>query len=364
MYEVAFPKQEIDTPTLLIDLPKLDHNIEKMAAFADNAGVGLRPHMKTHKCPIISQRQIAAGAIGVTCQKLGEAEAAAKSGISDILITNQIVGQRKIDRLVKLAKGADVKVLVDNRQNVVELSRAAREKGVELGVLVEVDVGMGRCGVQPGEQAHQLVEFVHNHESLKFMGLEGYEGHACMIPSFKEREARTLEAMKLLVDTKELIEAAGFEVEIVTGGSTGTYMITGRYPGVTEIEAGSYATMDKKYASVEGVDFEPALTILVTVISRPKEGVAIIDAGLKAMSADFGTPEVISCEGAVLDKNLSEEHGKLLLTDDANSLHVGDQVELIPTHGCTTINLHDNFYVVRDDGVEAVWPISARGKFA
>ncbi len=364
MYEVGVPKQEIDTPTLLIDLQKLEHNIDKMAAFADSVGVGLRPHMKTHKCPIISQKQIAAGAIGVTCQKLGEAEVAAKSGISDILITNQIVGQRKIDRLAKLAKEVDVKVLVDSRQNVVELDRAACEKGVELGVLVEVDVGMGRCGVQPGEQALRLVEFVHNQKSVKFMGLEGYEGHACMIPSFKEREAHTLEAMKLLVDTKELVEAAGFEVEIVTGGSTGTYMITGRCSGVTEIEAGSYATMDKKYASVEGVDFEHALTILVTVISRPKEGGAIIDAGLKAMSADFGVPDVISCRGAVLAENLSEEHGVLLLEGGANQLHVGDKVELIPTHGCTTINLHDNFYVIRADRVEAVWPISARGRFA
>lgn len=363
MYEVGFPKQEIDTPTLLIDLPKLDHNIEKMAAFADNAGVSLRPHMKTHKCPIISQKQIAAGAIGVTCQKLGEAEAAAKSGISDILITNQIVGQRKIGRLVKLAKGADIKVLVDSHQNVMELDQAAREKGIKLGVLVEVDVGMERCGVQPGEQTLQLVKFVHNQKSLKFMGLEGYEGHACMIPSLKEREARTLEAMKLLVDTKELVEAAGFKVEIVTGGSTGTYMITGRYPGVTEIEAGSYATMDKKYASVEGVDFEPALTILVTVISRPKEGVAIIDAGLKAMSADFGVPDVISCRGAVLAENLSEEHGKLLLEGDAKQLQIGDKVELLPSHGCTTINLYDQFVVIRDDKVQEIWRIEGRGKF-
>jgi len=363
MYEVGFPKQEIDTPTLLIDLPKLDHNIEKMAAFVDSVGVSLRPHMKTHKCPIISQRQIAAGAIGVTCQKLGEAEVAASSGISDILITNQIVGERKIDRLVKLARGTDVKVLVDNRQNVVELDKAAREKGVKLGVLVEIDVGMGRCGVQPGEQTLRLVEFVNHHKALNFMGLEGYEGHACMIPSFDEREERTLEAMKWLVDTKELVEAAGFEVEIVTGGSTGTYMITGRYPGVTEIEAGSYATMDKKYASVEGVDFEPALTILATVISRPQEGVAIIDAGLKAMSTDFGVPDVISTREAILAEGLSEEHGKLLLTGDASRLRIGDKVELLPSHGCTTINLHDQFVITQDDEVQEIWRIEGRGKF-
>jgi len=362
MCQVGFLKQEIDTPALLINLPKLDHNIEKMAAFADEAGISLRPHMKTHKCPIISQKQIAAGAIGVTCQKLGEAEVAAKSGISDILLTNQIVGQ-KIDRLVKLAKRANVKVLVDSRQNVVELSRAAREKGVQLGVLVEVDVGMGRCGVQPGEQTLQLVKFVHDQKSLKFMGLEGYEGHTCMIPSFKEREARTLEAVRLLVDTKDLVEAAGFEVKIVTGGSTGTYMITGRYPGVTEIEAGSYATMDKKYGSVEGVDFLPALTILVTVISHPKEGIAIIDAGLKEMSVDFGVPDVISCRGAVLAKNLSEEHGKLLLEGDAKQLQIGDKVELLPSHGCTTINLYDQFVVTRDDKVQEIWRIEGRGKF-
>ena len=363
MVEVGFPKQEVDTPALLIDLPKLNRNIEKMAAFVDGVGVGLRPHMKTHKCPIISQKQIAAGAIGVTCQKLGEAEVAANYGISDILITNQIVGQRKIDRLVELATGVDVKVLVDSRLNVVELDRTAREKGVKLGVLVEVDVGMGRCGVQPGEEALHLVEFLHNRKALTFMGFEGYEGHACMIPSFKAREARTLEAMKRLVDTKELVEAAGFEVEIVTGGSTGTYMITGRYPGVTEIEAGSYATMDKRYASVEGVDFEPALTILATVISRPQEEVAIIDAGLKAMSTDFGVPDVISTGEAILAEGLSEEHGKLLLAGDASRLRIGDKVELLPSHGCTTINLHDQLVITQDDEVQEIWRIDGRGKF-
>lgn len=363
MYKVGFPKQEIDTPMLLIDLPKLDHNIEKMAVFADNAGVSLRPHMKTHKCPIISQKQIAAGAIGVTCQKLGEAEVAAKSGISDILITNQIVGQRKIDRLVKLAKGADVKILVDNRQNVVELSKAAYEKGIKLGVLVEVDIGMGRCGVQPGKQALELARFIHARKSLEFGGLEGYEGHTCMIPNLKEREMRTLEAMQLLVSTKELVEAAGLEVKTVTGGSTGTYKITGSYPGITEIEPGSYATMDKKYAGVQGVDFEHALTILATVISRPREGVAIIDAGLKAVTTDFGTPQVISCKGAVLDGSLSEEHGKLLLAGDANNLQIGDKVELLPSHGCTTINLYDQFVVTKGDEVQAVWEIEGRGKF-
>ena len=363
MDKVGFPKQEIDTPALVIDIRKLERNIAKMASFVDDAGVSLRPHMKTHKCPIISQKQIAAGAIGVTCQKLGEAEVAASSGISDILTTNQIVGERKVDRLVKFATGTDVKVLVDNRQNVAELDKAAREKGVKLGVLVEVDVGMGRCGVQPGEPTLRLVEFVTHHKALDFMGLEGYEGHACMIPSFNKREERTLEAMKRLVDTKELVEAAGFEVEIVTGGSTGTYMITGRYPGVTEIEAGSYATMDKKYASVEGVDFDPALTILATVISRPQEGVAIIDAGLKAMSTDFGVPDIISPGEAILAEGLSEEHGKLLLTGDASRLRIGDKVELLPSHGCTTINLHDQFVITQDDEVKEIWRIEGRGKF-
>ncbi len=184
-----------------------------------------------------------------------------------------------------------------------------------------------------------------------------------MIPNLKEREMRTLEAMQLLVSTKELVEAAGLEVETVTGGSTGTYKITGSYPGITEIEPGSYATMDKKYAGVQGVDFEHALTILATVISRPREGVAIIDTGLKAMTTDFGTPEVISCKGAVLDGSLSEEHGKLLLAGNANELQIGDKVELLPSNGCTTINLYDQFVVTEGDEVQAVWEIEGRGKF-
>jgi len=363
MYEVGFPKQEIDTPALLIDLQKLEHNIEKMAMFTAKAGVSLRPHMKTHKCPVIAQKQITAGAIGVTCQKLGEAEVAAKSGITNILVTNQIVGQQKILRLVKLAERTDVKVLVDCRGNVIDLNRIARKKGVKLGVLVEVDVGMGRCGVEPGEKALRLVKFVHRQESLEFMGLHGYEGHACMIPSFEERERVTLEAMQRLTETKKLVEAAGYDVKIVSAGSTGTYMITGRYPGITEIQPGSYVTMDSKYSSVEGVDFEHALTILTTVISRPRKDTAIIDAGLKAMTTDFGLPVVVSCKGATLDENVSEEHAKLLLEGDAIHLQVGDKVELIPSHGCTTINLHDYFIVMKDDKVHEIWPIEARGKF-
>ncbi len=170
MREIGLHKKEIDTPALLIDLQKLERNIEKMAAFANSAGVGLRPHMKTHKCPMISQKQIAAGATGVTCQKLGEAEVAVKSGIADILVTNQVVSQRKIGRLVKLAERSNVKVLVDSRQNVVELNKAAYEKGIKLGVLVEVDVGMGRCGVQPGKQALELVRFIRARKSLEFGG--------------------------------------------------------------------------------------------------------------------------------------------------------------------------------------------------
>ena len=355
---VGMLHEEIDTPALLLDLGKLEANLDRMAAFFADKPAALRPHTKTHKCPVIAHKQIERGAIGVTCAKLDEAEVMAHAGIQDILIANQIIGKRKIDRLIGLATWTEVMVAVDDARNVADLSAAATSRGVRLRVLVEVNVGMGRCGVEPGDPAVNLARLVSSSPGLTLEGLMGYEGHVVMRPTFEEREEQAKAAMTLLLGAKEQVEAAGLEVGIVSGGGTGTHNISGAYPGVTEIQAGSYATMDVRYRNC-GLPFQNALTCLVTVISVPRPGVAVTDAGMKALTPEFGMPEVVGHEGVSVAK-LSEEHGVLDLAEGA-SLRSGDKIELIPGHGCTTINLHNQYYVIRDGVVEAIWPIAARG---
>ncbi|MGQ9628936.1 MAG: DSD1 family PLP-dependent enzyme [bacterium] len=352
--------EEVDTPALIIDLDAMERNISKMADFFDGVEANLRPHVKTHKTPILAHKQIAAGAIGVTCAKLGEAEVMVEGGIRDVLIANEVVGAQKVERLVNLAKHADVMVAVDDPSNVEELSSAARGKGVTLRVLIDVNVGMNRCGVEPGGPTLELARKVARSEGLKFAGLMGYEGHAVAIPDFEERANVARSAMKLLLETKSLVERAGLLVEVVSGGGTGTYNITGSYPGVTEVQAGSYIFMDASYRRT-GVPFECALTVLTTVVSVQSPGRIIVDAGMKSISSDMGMPEVKGHPDLSVVK-LSEEHGKLASSSGTSPLKVGDKVELIPSHGCTTINLHDRYYAIRDGRLEAIWRIGARGR--
>ncbi len=359
MTEVGLRVEDLDTPALLVDLEALERNIRRMADFFASVPANLRPHVKTHKTPAIAHKQIAAGAQGITCAKLGEAEVMAAAGIDDILIANQVVGPAKIARLMGLARQISVTVAVDNPQNVADLSAAATAAGATVGVLVEVNVGMNRCGVAPGEAAVALAQQVARSPGLRFRGVMGYEGHCVAIPDRREREEKARAAMALLIATKEMIEAAGLPVEVVSGGGTGTFDITGRYPGVTEVQAGSYVTMDTSYRRLD-LGFECALTVLTTVISRPQPGLAIVDAGMKAITPEFGMPEPKGLPGARVVR-LSEEHGKIELAD--GGLSVGDKLELIPSHGCTTFNLHDRLYAVRAGRVEAVWPIAGRGQF-
>lgn len=354
------PQSEIDTPALLINHEKLDRNIQKMAAFFRGGHAKLRPHSKTHKCAQIARKQIAAGAVGITCAKLGEAEALAEGGIGDILIANQIVGPIKIARLMGLARRCRVAVVVDDAANVRALSEAASAAGVTLGCLVEVNVGMNRCGVEPGEPVLALARLVAESAGLTFSGLQAYEGHLQNLMPFEERRARVLVDMQKAVDARRYVEQAGLAVPLISGGGTGTFTVSGRMAGIDEIQAGSYATMDAKYHSV-GADFENALTLLVTVISRPRGDLAVVDAGMKAVTPEFGVPTVL-VEGATF-KGFSEEHGTLALEGAARSLRPGDKIELIPAHGCTTINLHDQFYVMEDERLMDVWKIAGRGKF-
>jgi len=355
---IGQPLQSLDTPALCVDIERLEDNIARMAAFCREHPADLRPHCKTHKCPTIAWMQIRAGAIGVTCAKLGEAEIMAQAGIEDILIANQIVGTYKIERLVTLARACRLTVAVDDAGNARAISEAAQRAGTQLSALVEVDIGMKRCGVAPGDDARRLAHQVDALPGLAFAGLQGYEGHAVMLPDPEERRQAADEAIARLATTRDAIESSGLEVGILSGGGTGTYDSTGAHPAMNELQAGSYATMDGRYASL-GLPFACALTVEAQVISVPRPGRAIIDAGLKTVTNEFGAPEVLSPEGWRV-AHLSEEHATLH-REGGETLALGERVTLLPSHGCTTINLHDAYHVIRDGRLEALWPIAARG---
>jgi D-serine deaminase-like pyridoxal phosphate-dependent protein len=351
---------EIDTPALVLDRPRLERNIRRMAAFVAGGPAKLRPHAKTHKCVEIARLQLDAGAVGITCAKVGEAEALADGGIADILIANQIVGPLKIARLTALAQRCAVTVAVDDADNVRQLSDAAAAAGVTLRVYVEVNVGMDRCGVEPGEPALVLARQVAAAPGLTFAGLQAYEGHLQNVVPFEEREALAKLDMRKALSARQHIEADGLRVGEISGCGTGTHTVTGRLPWMTELQCGSYATMDAQYAAVGGADYENALTVLATVVSRPVQGKAVLDTGLKAITPEFGDPTVLVPGATWLD--FSEEHGEIALAGSAQALRVGDKVRLVPRHGCTTVNLYDRYHVIEGDALVAEWRVAARGR--
>lgn len=356
-------KEEIDTPALLLDLDLFEANILQMARYFEGIKANLRPHVKTHKTPMIAKKQIEAGAKGITCAKLGEAEAMANHRIGNILIANQIVGPQKIKRLLKLAQRSDLIVAVTDRENVRALSLSAEKEGIKLNVIIEVEVGMKRCGPLPGKETLELAKKIIKQKGLIFRGLMGYEGHAIALKDTEERRKKTQEANKLLVDTAKLLENSGIKVEIVSAGGTGTFDMAGEYPGITEIQAGSYCLMDSSYREYENVGsrFHCAVTIYTLVIARPTSKRVVVDGGLKTISTDQGLP----CpeEGKFLRPlELHEEHICLELKDANLEIKVGDKLEFIPSHICTTVNLHDQFYCIRGNELEEIWDIEARGK--
>ncbi len=357
---VGKPLTEVDTPSLLLEADALEANIKRMASYFANRPSRLRPHFKSHKCTRIAGMQMAAGAVGITCAKLGEAEVVADAGIREILIANQIVGPIKIARLVKLARRAAPIVAVDCAENVAMLSEAASSGGVKIGVLVEVDIGMNRCGVRPGAPALDLARRIASLPGLQFKGLQAYEGHVVDLRDDAEREQKVREALELAAGTRRLIEGAGLPVKIVTGGGTGSYTITGNYPGFDEVQAGSYAAMDWWYSDIRP-EFRQAMSILTTVISRPSPDLAVIDVGRKGVGAEFGPPRVKDRPGADVAKFGSEEHTVLSLPNHLDT-RVGHRIEIIPSHGCTTTNLYREFVVHRNGMVQDIWPIEGSGR--
>jgi D-serine deaminase-like pyridoxal phosphate-dependent protein len=349
---------DIPTPALLVDVAALDRNIARMAAFFASGPCRLRPHFKAHKTPAIARRQLAAGScIGLTCATVAEAEAI--DGLcDDVLLANEVVSAEKCARVAALGRRMRMTVAVDSAVGVDALATAARSAGVAIQVLVDLNVGQGRCGVAPGNEALALAKLISTTDGLVLRGLMGYEGHLQPIRDRAERDARAREAMQLLVGTAQQLRSAGLPCEVVSGGGTGTYDIRGRVPGVTEIQAGSYALMDTDYASV-GVPFEHAFTVLGTIVSRPAPDRCVADCGHKSMTKDHGLPSVKSVAGAVVT-SLNDEHVTITLPASSD-LAVGDLIELLPSHTDPTVNLHGVFYAVHDGRVVDVWPITARG---
>jgi D-serine deaminase-like pyridoxal phosphate-dependent protein len=348
----------LDSPQLLLDLDVVDANFRRVLAAAHERGVAVRVHFKSLKCTGLARYLKAAGADGFVCAKLNEAEALAEAGLTDLFIANQIVGPIKLRRVADLARRARVSVCVDDAQNVADLSRVARETGVTLGVFVEVDLGMSRCGVEPGGPAVSLARRIHATPGLQFIGLQGYQGHLVMLPDANERRERTRHGLEALVDTRRLIERAGIPVAVVTGGGTGNWDTVGSFEGVTEIQPGSFVLMDCAYHAVRP-EFGCSLSVLCTVISR-RPLWYVLDAGSKAISRDFGTPLIKGRPEHRVAK-LSEEHTRVD-TDDPE-VRVGDRFEVIPAHCCATMNLHRTCVAVRGGRVGAVWPIEASGRY-
>ena len=350
-------KEQIETPCLLIDLDTLEYNINTMADFFKDKKAKLKPHFKTFKCPAIAHKIINAGAKGISCAKLGEAEVLVNSGIKDVLIANQIVDRVKIARLAGLAHGeSKITVVVDNEENIKSLSEAALKVGSTIYVLVEVDVGMKRCGVDTAEEVLQLARAISGSGGLVFEGIQAYEGHLVHTPEYQARLDGMKEVIAKITAIKEYLEKKGFEVKEISGGGTGTYAITGNNTIWTEIQAGSYVFMDTDYIRL-GLPFKNALTVLATVIHK-RPGFAVTDAGLKVCSPDGGESAIKGYPGLRLI--LNEEHGNI--PDEKDELEYLQKIEYIPSHGCSTVNLHDEYYCVRNDILEGVWPISARGK--
>ena len=354
---------EVDTPALILDLDAFERNLARLRDSLGDRTVMVRPHAKSHKCPQIALRQMALGAVGVCCQKVSEAEAMVEGGVPDVLIANEVVGDFKLKRLAALAKQARVAVCADNAQNVKALDAAAHAAGVTLDVLVEINVGANRCGVEPGEPAVALAREIAGSAKLRFAGLQAYHGSAQHMRKVEERRAAIESAAAHVKRTREMLKAAGIECPKATGAGTGTYLFEAVSGVYDELQAGSYIFMDADYARNDWTEsgiprFEHSLFVWTTVMSRNPER-AIVDAGLKASSIDSGMPRIADGGPAEFIK-ASDEHGVIQL-NGASGYALGDKLKLIPGHCDPTVNLYDHYVCVRNGRVEAIWPITARG---
>ena len=332
----------------------MEQNLETMAGFFCQRPAKLRPHFKNHRVLELAARQMERGAIGITCSRLWQAERLASFGIRDILIANEIAGEAPTRRFVKLSCEVPALVAVDNSSVVADMARLARDYKAEVNVLVDVDLGLKRCGLPPGETAAGLAKTVVQ-SGLRFRGLMGYEGHLQPLPPGAEKQRAVLEAMQGLAHTRKLIESAGIAVDIVSCGGTGDYSIAGAYDGVTENQAGSYLLMDTWYAPF-APDFKVALSVLVTVVSKTAGERLVVDAGCKAISGERGLPSVKGIDGLRL-KALHAEHAVIEIKTSALKVEVGDKIEIAVHYHDGTINLHKQIYGIRNGEMERIFTI-------
>jgi D-serine deaminase-like pyridoxal phosphate-dependent protein len=354
---IGRPRHDLVTPALILDLDVARRNIAAMAEYMRTVPAKLRPHIKVHKSPELARMQMEAGeALGLTTATVWEAMVMVRGGIDDILIANEVVGEEKVKALAELARDARINVAIDDAHNAEELSAAALKAGSTLGVLIDLDVGMERCGVRTKEEALRLAEHVSKLRGLRLEGMMGYEGHCMLEPDPALRVQKAHAAMDKLMDAVDHLSQAGFESKVISGGGTGTYNITGAHPRLTELQAGSYVVMDAFHAQlIPG--FPVALTVLGTVISRQGHRV-VFDTGRKVIGSELGLPRLKDVPSTTA--GIAEEH-LLVDVDPGYPLKVGDRVEVISGYGPTTVNLHDVYYVVENDVVTEVWPIRARG---
>jgi D-serine deaminase-like pyridoxal phosphate-dependent protein len=348
----------LTTPALVVDLDIARANVERMGELVADAGRGLRPHAKAHKCAELARMQLAAGAIGVTTATAEEALALAAAGIDPILIANQIAVPAKLELLARAAADRSIALAVDDAANLQAVSDHAVAAGSTVGILVEVDVGMGRCGVRTKEEALRLAEHVVRTPGVRLRGMQGYEGHCMLEPDYDRRVGEAHAATAKLVEAIDLLAASGFPSEVVSAGGTGTYLITGANPRVTEIQAGSYALMDAFHGNLVPGGFEVALTVLTSAISR-QGGTVVFDAGRKAVGIDFVSPPLVGHPDAQA-RYFAEEHS-LFDFPGTPPFDLGDRAELVGGYGPTTVNLYDVFHVVEGGVVTDIWPVSPRG---
>jgi D-serine deaminase-like pyridoxal phosphate-dependent protein len=349
---------EVSTPALLLDLDKAKRNIGTMAAKFRELPAELRPHYKAHKSPQLARLQVEAGAIGVACATVWEAIVVAEAGITDVLIANQLVQPDKVRAAAELARSHQLTIAVDDVRNAEQLSRAAVEAAAELGLLIELDVGMGRCGVRSPEEALPLAERIAELPGLRLRGLQAYEGHCMLEPDPDQRIADAQTANRQAIEAFDFLAERGHPVEVISAGGTGTYYITGANPRIHEVQAGSYTLMDAMHGALVPGGFEVAMTVASTVISRHGRTV-VLDCGRKSVGIDYVAPPLVSHpEGRV--RYYAEEHC-LVDFPGPPSLDVGDVADVKAGYGPTTVNLHDVFHVVEDGVVTDIWAVTPRG---
>ncbi|MGA2665839.1 MAG: alanine racemase [Nitrososphaerales archaeon] len=353
---------EVDTPALILDLDRMERNVKRMAAFAKECGVALRPHVKTHKSPEIAKIQLAAGSTGVCLQKVSEVEVFAAAGIEDIFLTNEVVVPQKLERLARVAEKTHVGLAADDAGVVRTIGKAARDVGSELDVYVDIDDGMGRCGARPEDAAGIALE-ISRQEGLVFRGMMGYEGHVGGGKTKEEQARLSAEAMERMVTAKAGVEKAGLRVDVVSVGSSVSTQFNAKHPVVTEVQPGMYVFNDMGLVNRGVATMQDcALTVVTTVMSKPGPQRAVVDAGSKAFNFDMGLfPSPFDREGVVMD-HFSEEHGWLQLSGPGTGVKIGDRIRFVPVHCCTAVNQHEEFVAIRGDAVERTIPVLARGK--